>query len=126
PTHRHECPPMTTRPFAIVLGTLAFVGTSFAADRPGQNPVKVFILAGQSNMEGQAVTDLDGKNYNDGKGTLATLMKDPAKAAQFKHLKNEKGEWATRSDVWVRYQREKGPLLAGPLGMGFSAYGDTH
>ena len=33
-------------------------------------PVKVFILAGQSNMEGQAVADLDGKDYNDGKGTL--------------------------------------------------------
>ena len=96
------------------------------AETPKPKPVKVFILAGQSNMEGHAVTDLVGKNYNEGKGTLATLMKDPAKAPQFKHLKNEKGEWATRDDVWVRYQREKKPLLAGPLGMGFSVYGDTH
>ena len=30
-----------------------------AADKP--QPLKVFILAGQSNMEGQAVVDLDGK-----------------------------------------------------------------
>ena len=42
-------------------------------------PLKVFVLAGQSNMEGQAVADLDGKDYNDGQGTLAFLMRDPAK-----------------------------------------------
>jgi Carbohydrate esterase, sialic acid-specific acetylesterase/Sulfatase len=89
-------------------------------------PVKVFILAGQSNMEGQAVVDLDGKDYNDGKGTLAALLKDPARAPLVKHLKTEKGEWAVRDDVWVRYQRENAPLLAGPLTMGFSVYGDKH
>src|SRR4029077_21287627 len=89
-------------------------------------PVKVFILAGQSNMEGQAVVDLDGKNYNDGKGTLNSLFMDPAKARLCKHLKTDKGEWVVRDDVWVRYQREKGPLLAGPLKMGFSVYGDKH
>ena len=37
-------------------------------------PLQVFILAGQSNMEGQAVADLDGKDYNDGKGTLESLQ----------------------------------------------------
>lgn len=95
-----------------------------AADAP--KPVKVFILAGQSNMEGHAVVDLAGKNYNDGKGTLDALMTDPAKAKLFTHLKNDKGEWVTREDVWVRYQREKKPLLAGPLNVGFSVYGDKH
>jgi hypothetical protein len=94
------------------------VGTAAAAD-----PVKVFILAGQSNMEGQAVVDLDGKNYNDGKGNLASLFANPAKAPLVRHLKNDKGEWATRDDVWVRYQREKRPLLAGPLSVGFAVYG---
>src|SRR5262245_44617852 len=72
-------------------------------------PLKVFILAGQSNMEGQAVVDLDGKDYNDGKGTLAKLMEDPAKAALFRNLKDESGNWIVRQDVWVRYQREQGP-----------------
>ena len=46
----------------------------------GKSPVKVFILAGQSNMEGQGCADLEGKDYNEGKGTLNYLMKDPAKA----------------------------------------------
>ena len=35
-----------------------------AASAQAARPVKVFILAGQSNMEGQAVSDLDGKDYN--------------------------------------------------------------
>ena len=83
-------------------------------------------MAGQSNMEGQAVVDLDGKDYNDGKGTLASLFNDPAKAKLVQHLKNEKGEWTVRDDVWVRYQREKQPLLAGPLAVGFSVYGGKH
>jgi hypothetical protein len=92
----------------------------------GARPVQVFILAGQSNMEGQAVVDLDGKNYNDGKGTLKTLMNDATKAPLLRHLKNDKGEWTVRNDVWVRYQREKQPLLAGPLSIGFSIYGGKH
>jgi hypothetical protein len=91
-----------------------------------RKPIKVFILAGQSNMEGQAVADLEGKDYNDGKGTLQVLMRDPAMAERFRHLKDDQGRWTVRQDVWVRYQREQGPLLAGPLGLGFSVYGDPH
>lgn len=105
-------------PFALAVALVAR-----PADPP--KPVKVFVLAGQSNMEGQAVADLDGKNYNDGKGTLKALLNDPAKAPLVKHLKTEKG-WTVRDDVWVRYQREKQPLLAGPLSVGFAVYGGTH
>jgi hypothetical protein len=94
---------------------------AFAADPP--KPVKVFILAGQSNMEGQAVVDLAGKDYNEGKGTLAVLLQDPAKAPMLRHLRGADGKWTVRDDVWVRYQREDRPLLAGPLAMGFSIYG---
>ena len=53
-------------------------------------------------------------------------MRDPAKAAMFAHLKRADGSWTVRDDVWVRYQRERGPLLAGPLAFGFSVYGDPH
>lgn len=95
-----------------------------AADAP--KPIQVFILAGQSNMEGQAVVDLDGKDYNDGKGTLIALFNDPARSGLVRHLRTNQGEWAVRDDVWVRYQRERGPLLAGPLTLGFSVYGDRH
>ena len=98
--------------------------TTFGAETP--KTVKVFVLAGQSNMEGQAVVDLTGKDYNEGRGTLTTLMQDPEKAPIFRHLRGADGAWTVRDDVWVRYQRERGPLLAGPLGLGFSVYGDAH
>ena len=96
------------------------------AKTAGQSPVKVFILAGQSNMEGQGVADLDGPDYNDGKGTLAYLLRDPAKAPRFAHLRDPYGKWTVRDDVWVRCQRENAPLLHGPLTVGFSVYGHAH
>lgn len=88
--------------------------------------LQVFILAGQSNMEGQAVVDLSGKDYNEGRGTLAQLIDDPRLQPQLKHLRNPNGRWAVRDDVWCRYKREHGPLLAGPLSIGFSIYGGHH
>ncbi len=108
---------------------LVCLGTSSVAQdvqQAGNRPVKVFILAGQSNMEGQAVVDLAGKDYNEGRGTLETLMGDPAKAPMFQHLRDVTGQWVVRDDVWVRYQREARPLLLGPLTFGFSVYGDSH
>src|SRR3954471_4140555 len=111
-----------THAFAAVL--LFCIGILSAVS--ARKPVKVFILAGQSNMEGQGVADLDGKDYNQGKGTLAQLIRDPAKGPMFKHLTNAQGGWQVRDDVWVRYVRERGPLLRGPLTVGFSVYGDLH
>ena len=97
-----------------------------SAQQAGKGPVKVFILAGQSNMEGQGVADLDGQDYNDGKGTLAQLLRNPTKAPRFAHLRDGQGNWTVRDDVWVRFRREDRPLLHGPLTIGFSVYGDAH
>ena len=77
-------------------------------------------------MEGQAVVGLTGKDYNEGLGTLAPLMKDPVKGLMLKHRKDDAGKWAVRDDGWVRDQREQVPLLKGPLTCGFSVYGDVH
>ena len=44
---------------------------------------QVFLLAGQSNMQGQGVVDMDHpKYYNGGKGTLVRVMK----AVSYTHL----------------------------------------
>lgn len=109
--------------FSLVILFAQFCSAVRAAE---PKPIKVFILAGQSNMEGQAVADLDGKNYNEGRGTLLSLLNDPAKAKLVQHLRQPDGKWTVRDDVWVRYQRENRPLLAGPLSMGFAVYGGTH
>lgn len=118
---------MTTRHISILLASL-FAITSPTDSRAAepQSPLKVFILAGQSNMEGQAVADLEGKDYNEGKGTLKSLLKDPARANLVKHLQTASGEWAVRNNVWVRYQLEKGALKAGPLTLGFTPYEGRH
>jgi len=121
---RRFLPMLCAVPTCLLLTLLASSAGLPAAGQP--KPLKVFILAGQSNMEGQAVVDLTGKDYNDRKGTLTKLMEDPAKAPMFAHLKAADGKWTIRDDVWVRYRREHGPLLAGPLTFGFSVYGDVH
>ncbi|MEI8281580.1 MAG: sialate O-acetylesterase, partial [Armatimonadota bacterium] len=76
-----------------IVSFLALLSIAQAQSAGVKKPVKVFILAGQSNMEGQAVVDLTGKDYNDGKGTLAALMSNPAKLPMYKHLKNPDGAW---------------------------------
>ncbi len=124
----------TTASLAAIVAAAIVSGAALTvpADRPdpqrqaGKSPVKVFILAGQSNMEGQGVADLDGKDYNDGKGTLNALMRDPVGAARYRHLKDASGRWAVRHDVWVRYKPEQGPVKAGPLTLGFTPYAGRH
>ena len=94
-----------------------------------QGAFKVFLLAGQSNMEGHAVVDLDHPDhYNGGRGNLErTLDSNPDFARRFRGIRDEQGEWTTRDDVWCWYQPWKGPLKAGPLSIGFAVYeGDHH
>lgn len=79
---------------------------------PAKGPVKVFILAGQSNMEGHGFIAADPKR-NDGKGSLESVAKDKATADKFKHLLGKDGKWAVRDDVWVHYLDRKGRLTAG-------------
>ena len=55
--------------------------------------VKVFLLAGQSNMEGQGVVDMDHpEHYNGGKGTLLRVMKNATEPKRYAHLKDKKGD----------------------------------
>lgn len=88
--------------------------------------VKVFILAGQSNMEGQAVADLEGEHFNAGRGTLKSLMRDPMKAGRFAHLASSTDEWSIRDDVTVWFQPQTGPLRRGSLSVGFTAHEGCH
>jgi hypothetical protein len=85
----------------------------------GKSPLKVFILAGQSNMQGQGTLEAKDDAGKEKKGTLLDLLSDPAKAPLIKHLVNAKGEWAeVRDDVWVYDIGEFG-TLHGPLSFGY-------
>lgn len=114
--------PTTVLRLIVVLG-LALI-PSVAPGEP--LPIKVIILAGQSNMAGPGVVDLDGENYNNGRGTLVSLIRDPAKSPLVAHLHNGDGSWRTRDDVYVRYTPEDEPAVVGPLGFGFTPHRDQH
>ena len=63
--------------------------------------LKVFILAGQSNMEGKAKMKL-----------LEFQIKQPETRDLFKHLQKD-GKWVERDDVWIKFLDRKGKLTVG-------------
>ena len=74
--------------------------------------MKVFILAGQSNMEGQGKIACD-PTRNGGKGSLEYVAHNPATANRFKHVLDKDGKWIVRDDVWIWYLGRKGKLTVG-------------
>ncbi len=90
---------------------IAIVAIGFC-DKATAKPVKVFILAGQSNMEGAGVIKSEPQR-NGGKGSLEYLVKDAATAKQFSTLVDSSKNWRTRDDVFISYLDRKGPLTVG-------------
>jgi len=72
-----------------------------ALPSPADGPVKVFILAGQSNMEGKVQNPL-----------LEHQGTDPATAEMFAHLRDEQG-WVERDDVFIKFLGRHGGLTLG-------------
>ena len=92
----------------------------------GRQKLHVFLLAGQSNMEGQAVVDLDHEeHYNGGRGTLAKLLEAPEFKERWGWVRGDDGAWSERSDVgvWYRTPHEE---KKGPLSIGYAVYGGRH
>jgi hypothetical protein len=116
---------MLNRSAAVVLLTLALAAGARAGEKADPGPWRVFILAGQSNMEGQGVVSMDDpKNYNGGKGNLEWSMKNSQSAARMKHLKNEKGEWVVRDDVQISF-KVRDTVRKGGLTVGYTGYGGS-
>jgi hypothetical protein len=86
-------------PLVLLTAFLSLALTAQAADQT--RPVQVFILAGQSNMEGKAKVSL-----------LEYQVNQPATRDLFKHLRQGNG-WLERKDVWIKYGNEKGNLTVG-------------
>ena len=88
---------MTATLLALLFAALFFATTAIAEE----NTVKVFILAGQSNMEGKAKNELLNHQAQDSK------TKD-----FFAHLRKD-GEWIVRDDAFIKYLDRKGGLTIG-------------
>jgi Ni/Co efflux regulator RcnB len=68
--------------------TTLIIAALFSAASAAE-PIKVFILAGQSNMEGQGSVDHDDeRDSNGGKGNLVWSMANSKSADKMKKLKN--------------------------------------
>jgi hypothetical protein len=75
-----------------------------------EGPVKVFILAGQSNMEGHGQIP-----------SLDHLGDHPKYGYLLKGLKDADGSWAVRHDVTVSYRAQQRKEQCGPLTVGWGA-----
>jgi len=83
----------------VTLGVLAGVGSAKVPESAfnkdpwpaaKEGPVKVFILAGQSNMQGHAALR-----------TLEYLIYNEQTAEEYQQWKDRDGRWVERSDVWI-------------------------
>ena len=82
----------------MVAPLLLLASAGLPAQQPGTSPVKIFILAGQSNMLGQG--DISPVTTP---GTLEYIVaNDPDGDYQF--LADGGGGWVVRDDVWIRDQ----------------------
>ena len=86
---------------AVVLfaASSALVTAARAAD--DAQTVKVFVLAGQSNMEGKAKVSL-----------MDHQAEAPKTKELFAHLRKD-GEWIVRDDVFIKYLKRNGGLTVG-------------
>ncbi len=83
----------------LCIVSLVFNMRTLAAQEP--NTVKVFVLAGQSNMEGKAANEL-----------LESQANDPQTSEQFKHLRAN-NQWIVRDDVFIKFLERHGGLTIG-------------
>lgn len=119
--------PPLLRTLACTVPLVLLTASRASPEEVEKRTLKVFVLAGQSNMQGQGVVDLDHpQHYNGGKGTLLWAMQHSASREEMQHLRDLRNQWIVRDDVFVRYQTDHG-LKKGGLTVGFTGYeGDHH
>jgi len=90
-----------TRQWLVAIAALAVSVAGARTSAAAEGTVKVFILAGQSNMEGKARNEL-----------LDHQADAPETRDQFKHLRRD-GKWVVRDDVFIKFLGRKGGLTIG-------------
>lgn len=91
---------------------LAFTFVLLSVTAVAEPPVKVFVLTGQSNMEGK------GRALH-----LDTYRNDPAISDTYGILKKNE-EWVVRDDVWITYPTKSRGEKHGRLTVGYGTKGD--
>jgi alpha-galactosidase len=91
---------LTRRQLLLAPAAVAATAAAGRAAAP-EKAVKVFVLAGQSNMEGKAKVSL-----------LDYQAEQPATRDIYAHWRKD-GKWVERADVWVKFLDRKGNLTVG-------------
>ena len=89
----------TVKLFAVAIVVTASLVSGLSAEEA--KTVKVFVLAGQSNMEGKAPNAL-----------LDHQATDPKTKALFAHLRKD-DKWIVRDDAFIKYLKRSGGLTIG-------------
>ncbi|NQT88431.1 hypothetical protein HQ560_16815, partial [bacterium] len=121
------------RQFGVVILLAMALGTAHAG-QAGKSPVKVFILAGQSNMVGAGCVDFPASRAASYKKRGMTdeaiaekrrgALDSVAKRAPYKHIADKDGKWTVRDDVWVYFDRGRGEPKKGALTAGYGSRDD--
>jgi hypothetical protein len=98
------------RPINLVLVAAVFL--TAVAVQAADSKVKVFILTGQSNMEGK------GRALH-----LDTYKADPLIKDTYSILKKN-DQWVERDDVWITYPTKSKGAKSGPLTVGYGTKGE--
>ena len=89
---------------SLILAAVGLTAALFADVTAAQaDPVKVFVLAGQSNMEGKAQNKLWEHQAVD----------DKTRAFFAPFRDDENASWVVRDDVWIKFFGRRGPLTLG-------------
>ena len=98
------------KPYSVILSlSLCAISVALLSSPAHAKPLKVFVLCGQSNMQGHAHVR-----------TLDHLAMDPSNAAYLKEIRNEDGSAKLIDDVWISYLSSGGEKH-GQLSLGFGA-----
>ena len=90
------------------------------SSQPTTGKLRVFVLAGQSNMVGYGY--VEGPNAVRPNGTLSWLLEQENLKADYQHLVDANGAYTVRDDVWLSFMRDF--YTAGYLTTGFGNPGD--
>lgn len=88
--------PFNTHRCWVFMVLAVAVTTMACAQENKKLPVRIYLMVGQSNMQGKG--SIEGNETN----TLRHMVEnDPLK--EFQNLVKGEGEWAERKDVWIHY-----------------------
>ncbi len=97
---------------SAVLAIAGVLATIWVAPVLAADPVKVFILAGQSNMVGAGQVKANPDRHG-GQGSLEWLVESSPDKAKYAALRDAQGDWVERDDVKIWFLGRSGGLRPG-------------